>query len=140
MAWCSLKKSTGTTLPSPIQRIYCICFLHTCSFLYLLSLLSFCSDQNLTNKLQVHFGLFYRRVYPKVSRPAAWSENCKLYRSLPLGEFVSLLCESPSEFCLHNPLCCVSRSVYFCCCYCCSFRYRLSPKTFGYTLVREAYL
>jgi len=35
-----------------------------------------------------------------------------------------------SEFCWHNPLCCVSTSVY-----CCKpiFRYRLSPETFGYT-------
>jgi hypothetical protein len=37
-----------------------------------------------------------------------------------------------SEFCHHNPLCCFSTSVY--CCWC---RYRLSPETFGYTLVPE---
>jgi hypothetical protein len=39
-----------------------------------------------------------------------------------------------SEFCRHNPLYCVSTSVY-----CCKdiFRYRLSPETFGYTLVNE---
>jgi hypothetical protein len=37
-----------------------------------------------------------------------------------------------SEFCRHNPLCCSSTSV---CCCCCLFRYRLSPETFGYTLV-----
>jgi hypothetical protein len=36
-----------------------------------------------------------------------------------------------SEFCLHNPLCCFSTSVYCCC----LFRYRLSPETFGYTLI-----
>jgi hypothetical protein len=42
--------------------------------------------------------------------------------------FVSL----PSEFCHHNPLCCFSTSVYFCKSI---FRYRLSPETFGYTLV-----
>jgi hypothetical protein len=38
------------------------------------------------------------------------------------------------EFCRHNPLCCFSTSVY-----CCKriFRYRLSPETFGYTLVRS---
>jgi len=35
-----------------------------------------------------------------------------------------------SEFCRHNPLCCFSMSVC-----CCLFRYRLSPETFGYTLV-----
>jgi len=38
-----------------------------------------------------------------------------------------------SEFCRHNPLCCFSTSVY-----CCLFRYRLRPETFGYTLVYEA--
>jgi len=37
-----------------------------------------------------------------------------------------------SEVCRHNPLCCFSASV-FCCCL---FRYRLSPETFGYSLVR----
>jgi hypothetical protein len=38
-----------------------------------------------------------------------------------------------SEFCRHNPLCCFSTSVY-----CCKriFRYRISPETFGYTLVK----
>jgi len=38
-----------------------------------------------------------------------------------------------SEFCRHNPLCCFSASV------CCLFRYRLSPETFGYTLVDVIY-
>jgi hypothetical protein len=39
-----------------------------------------------------------------------------------------------SEFCRHNHLCCFSTSVY-----CCKriFRYRLSPETFGYTLVHD---
>jgi hypothetical protein len=36
-----------------------------------------------------------------------------------------------SEFCRHNPLCRFSTNVYCCC----LFRYRLSPKSFGYTLV-----
>jgi len=59
------------------------------------------------------------RVYPKVSRLAAWNENCKWYSYLPLGAVVSLSC-------------CFSTSVY-----CCRriFSYRLSPETFGYTLV-----
>jgi len=39
-----------------------------------------------------------------------------------------------SEFCRHNPFCCFSTSVYCCCC-CFLIRYRLSPETFGYTLV-----
>jgi L-ribulose-5-phosphate 3-epimerase UlaE len=36
----------------------------------------------------------YMRVYPKVSRLAAWSENCKWYSSLQLDAIVSLFCES----------------------------------------------
>jgi hypothetical protein len=34
------------------------------------------------------------RMYPKVSGLVAWSENCKWYRSLPLGAVISLFCES----------------------------------------------
>jgi len=41
-----------------------------------------------------------------------------------------------SEFCRHNPLCCFSTSVCFCCYL---FRYRLSPETFGYTLVLQVH-
>jgi len=37
-----------------------------------------------------------------------------------------------SELFRHYPLCCFSTSVYFCKH---TFRYRLSPETFGYTLV-----
>jgi len=37
-----------------------------------------------------------------------------------------------SEFCRHNPLCYFSASVHRCACL---FRYRLSPKTCGFTLV-----
>jgi hypothetical protein len=37
-----------------------------------------------------------------------------------------------SQFYRHNPLCCFSMSVYFCCYL---FLYRLSSETFGYTLV-----
>jgi hypothetical protein len=73
------------------------------------------------------------RVYPKVYGLAAWSENCKWYSSLPLRAVVSLFVSQSSEFCFHNPLCCFSTSVYCCCCL---FRYRLSPETFRYTLVR----
>jgi hypothetical protein len=35
-----------------------------------------------------------------------------------------------NEFCRYNPLCCFSTSVY-----CCLFRYRHSPETFGYTVI-----
>jgi hypothetical protein len=45
---------------------------------------------------------------------------------------IAILWVKSSEFCRHNPLCCFSTSVY-----CCKriFLYRLSPETFGYTLV-----
>jgi hypothetical protein len=71
------------------------------------------------------------RVYPKVSGMAARIENCKWYSPLPVGAVISLASQS-RDFCRHNPLCCFSPSVY-----CCKriFRYRLSPETFGYTLV-----
>jgi hypothetical protein len=35
----------------------------------------------------------YTRLYPKVSRLATWSENCKCYSSLPLGTVVLLFGE-----------------------------------------------
>jgi len=66
-------------------------------------------------------------------RLAAWNEKCKCYSSLPLGAvIISYLVSQSSEFCCHNPLCSFSTSntkgkrI---------FRYRLSPETFGYTLV-----
>jgi hypothetical protein len=34
------------------------------------------------------------KVYPKVSRLAGWSENCRWYSSVPLGAVVSLFCGS----------------------------------------------
>jgi len=37
---------------------------------------------------------YSRRVYPKVSGLATWSENYKWYSFLPLGAVVSLFCES----------------------------------------------
>jgi len=65
------------------------------------------------------------RVYPKVSGLVAWNEK-------PLGTVISLFLSQSSKFCRHNPLCCFSSSVCFCCFL---FRYRLSPETFDYTLV-----
>jgi hypothetical protein len=63
--------------------------------------------------------------WPPGARTANGTALChlvQLYRY-----FVS----QPSEFYLHNPLYGFSTSVY----YCCLCRYRLSPETFGYTLV-----
>jgi hypothetical protein len=52
-------------------------------------------------------------------------------RSAEVQLFRYFLSQS-SELCRHNPLCCFSTSVY-----CCKpiFRNRLSPESFGYTLV-----
>jgi len=71
-------------------------------------------------------------VYPKVSRLAAWSNNCKRYSSLPLVQLYRYFLSQYSEFCRHNPLCFFSTSVYFCKHI---SRYRLSPETSAYTLV-----
>jgi hypothetical protein len=65
--------------------------------------------------------------WPPGARTANSTDLChevQLYRY-----FVS----QSTEFCHHNPLCCFSTSVY-----CCKriFCYRLSPETFGYTLVQ----
>jgi len=74
----------------------------------------------------------YTSVYPEVTGLAAWSENWKWYSSLPLGALYRYFVSQSSEFFRHNPLCCFSTSntkgtrI---------FRYRLSPETFGYTLV-----
>jgi len=46
-------------------------------------------------------------------------------------ELYRYLVSQSSEFCRHNPLCYFPTNVY-----CCLFRYRLSPETFGYTLVQ----
>jgi hypothetical protein len=35
-----------------------------------------------------------KREYPKFPDWNAWSEDCKCYSSLPVGEFLSLFCES----------------------------------------------
>jgi hypothetical protein len=53
----------------------------------------------------------YTRVYPKFSGLAAWSENCKWYRSLPLGAVVSLFCVSLVSF-VNITLCVASQRVF----------------------------
>jgi hypothetical protein len=63
----------------------------------------------------------------------AWAPGARTANSTALCHWVQLyryFVSQSSEFCRHNPLCCFSTSVY-----CCLFRYRLSPETFGYTLV-----
>jgi hypothetical protein len=71
-------------------------------------------------------------VYPKVSGLASWTRTANgtaLCHKVQLGRY---FVNQFSDFCRHNPLCCFSTSVY-----CCKriFRYRLSPETFGYTLI-----
>jgi hypothetical protein len=64
-----------------------------------------------------------------------WPPGARCANGTALCYYVQLyryFVSQSSEFCHHNPLCCFSTSVY-----CCKrkFRYRLSPKTFGCTLV-----
>jgi len=67
-----------------------------------------------STKVEVSSGMIIcTRMYPKVSGLVAWSENCKWYSSLPLG--ASYFVSQSSEFYRHNPLCCFSASVYYCC-------------------------
>jgi hypothetical protein len=66
-----------------------------------------------------------------------WPSGARNANDTALGHYVQLyhyFVSQSSEFCHHNPLCCFSTSVY-----CCKlvFRYRLSPETFGYTLVHS---
>jgi hypothetical protein len=51
---------------------------------------------NRSNKsdINIYRLVAFTRVYPKVSGLAAWSENCKWYRPLPLDAVVSLFCKS----------------------------------------------
>jgi hypothetical protein len=68
--------------------------------------------------------------FPDLSPRARTANGTALCHKVQLYRyFVS----QSSEFCRHNPFCCVSTSVY-----CCKriFRYRLGPETFGYTLLR----
>jgi hypothetical protein len=63
-----------------------------------------------------------------------WLPGARTAKGAALCHWVQLyhyFVSQSSEFCRHNPLCCFSTSVY-----CCGLvRYRLSPETFGYTLV-----
>jgi hypothetical protein len=68
------------------------------------------------------------KVYPKVSGLTARSENCKCTALCHYVQLYRYFVSQSSEFCRHNPLCCLSTSVYFCKPI---FRYRLSPENFG---------
>jgi hypothetical protein len=70
------------------------------------------------------------RVYPKVYGLAFWSENFKRYSSLPLVSVVSLFCESVYRLFAAITLCVDSQRVFIV-----VISLRLSPETFGYTLV-----
>jgi hypothetical protein len=64
-----------------------------------------------------------------------WPPGARTANGIALCHWVQLyryFVSQSSEFCRHNLLCCFSTSFY-----CCKriFRYKLSPETFGYTLV-----
>jgi hypothetical protein len=67
--------------------------------------------------------------FPDWQPGATAPNNTNLCHKVQLYRYFVSQC---SEFCRRNPLCCFSASVYCCCCL---FRYRLSPETFGYTLL-----
>jgi hypothetical protein len=63
-----------------------------------------------------------------------WPPGARIANGTALCYLVQLyryFVSKSGEFCRHNPLCCISTSVC-----CCSFRYRLSLETFGYTVLQ----
>jgi len=61
-----------------------------------------------------------------------WSPGARTSYGIVLCHYVQLyhyFVSQSSGFWRHKPLCCFSTNI------CCLFRYRLSPETFGYTLV-----
>jgi hypothetical protein len=90
----------------------------------------------LTDQSTLLLGPFLYTIYEDVSKS---SRTGRLERELQMLQLSATSCSyigisvsQSSDFCRHNPLCCFSTSVY-----CCKhiFLYRLSPETFGYTLV-----
>jgi hypothetical protein len=78
---------------------------------------------------------YFSRVRGRIQKFPDWPPGARTANSTALCHYVQLyryFVSQSSEFCRHNPSCCFSTSVY-----CCLFRYRLSPETFGYTFVSE---
>jgi len=77
--------------------------------------------------------LAYKSIRECIQKFPDWPPGVRTANSTALYHEVQLyryFVSQSSEFCGHNPLCFFSTSVY-----CCLFRYRLSPETFGYTLL-----
>jgi hypothetical protein len=72
------------------------------------------------------------QTFPDWSPAERTANSTALCHYMQLYRYFASQC---SEFCRHNDLYCFSVSVY-----CCLFRYRLSPETFGYTLVLMQYM
>jgi len=73
-------------------------------------------------------------VWGCVQKFPVWTPGARTANDTALCHLVQLyryFVSQSSAFCRRNPLCCFLTSV----CCCCLFRYRLSPETFGYTLV-----
>jgi hypothetical protein len=81
---------------------------------------------------------FYTRyVRERIQKFPDWPPGARTANGTVLCHWVQLyryFVSQSNKFCCHNPLCCFSTSIYG---YFCLFRYRVSPKTFGYTLVRN---
>jgi hypothetical protein len=71
-------------------------------------------------------------VRERIQNFPAWPPGAKTANGTAFCHWVQLYRYFMSQFCRHNPLCCFSTSVY-----CCKriFLIRLSPETFGYTLI-----
>jgi hypothetical protein len=77
---------------------------------------------------------FCMHLRGRIQKFPYWTPGARTANGTALCHWVQLyryFVSQSSEFCCHSPLCCFSTSV----CCCCLFRYRLSPETFGYTLV-----
>jgi hypothetical protein len=93
------------------------------------------SEASLVTRCWRKLKTYGKETYDGVSKSFRTS---RLDRELQMVQLSATRCScryfmnQSSEFCRHKPSCCFSTSVYSCCCL---FRYRLSPETFGYTLV-----
>jgi hypothetical protein len=81
--------------------------------------------------------IFNKYIREYIQKFPDWSSGARTANGTAFCHYMQLyryFVSQSSEFRRHNPLCCSLTSVYYCCC-CCLFRYRLSPGTYGYTLI-----
>jgi hypothetical protein len=77
--------------------------------------------------------LFYMHIWGCIQKFPDWPPGARTANGTALCHLMQLyryFVSQSSKFCRHNTLCCFSTRVS-----CCSFRHRLCPETFRYTLV-----